>query len=91
MSKNAFHFKKVFTVLTGTRITTEMAIKDVKLKTLIESDENFDIVIIQAMCPLSFAVAAKFNVPIIGKWNMFLENSTIQSQKIYQLNLEILF
>lgn len=67
LSKDASIFDRMQGFYQLTRIPTEIALDDQKVQDLLKSDETFDILIVQALHPLNFALAAKYKIPIIGR------------------------
>lgn len=67
LSKDAFTVSRVLGYYILTRVPTEIALLDSKVQKLINTDERFDLLLVQAFHPLTFAMAARFKVPVIGK------------------------
>lgn len=67
LSRDVFAPDKVLNYFELIRGSTEMALDDKMVQNLIKSSESFDILIVQALHPLLFAMAARFKVPVIGK------------------------
>lgn len=67
LPRNGSNFQKAVVYPEFARISTEIVLTHKEVRALMTGDEHFDLIIIQAMNPLSFAVAAKFRVPFIGK------------------------
>lgn len=67
LSKDISTLERVFGYLILCGVPTEIAFDDEKVQQLIRGDETFDLLIIQGFHPLTFAMAAKFKAPVIGK------------------------
>lgn len=65
--KDAFHLRKLLEYFKVFRTTAIIALEDEKVQKLFKSHKKFDIVIVQAIHPVLFSVAAKFRVPVVGK------------------------
>lgn len=68
LSTDAFTYNLVLSVHKIARISNEIVLKDIKVQDLIKSEETFDVIIVEGIYPLTFALAARFRVPIIGKY-----------------------
>lgn len=66
-SRTAFHLEKILEFLEVLGSVTEIVFDDREVKALVKSSEVFDVVLVQAIHPLVFSIAAKFRVPVIGK------------------------
>lgn len=68
LSKDVFTFERVLGYFLLSGVPTEIAFADEEVIELIKSGEEYDLLILQGMHPLTFAMAAKFKAPIIGKF-----------------------
>lgn len=68
-SKNRFTLEQILAYFTLCGVPNEIAFNDETVQQLIRSEESFDLLIIQAVHPLTFAMASKFQVPVVGKRN----------------------
>lgn len=68
LSKDIFNIELVLGYLKLNRIAPTIAYDVQEVHELLKSAETFDVLIIQAIHPLVFAIAAKFKSPIIGKF-----------------------
>lgn len=66
-SRTAFNLEKMFAYFDLVGTAAEIALDDKEVKALFKSNEEFDVLIVQAIHPLVFSVAAKFRVPVIGE------------------------
>lgn len=64
--KSVFNIVSIYQAFTGGAI--QIAFDDVKVKKILNSSEKFDILILQVIHPLIFSIAAKYRVPVIGKY-----------------------
>lgn len=67
LSKNNYLLSVVTNYYYMGRKPAEMILEDPNFQEFINSDEEFDVVLLQAFHPLTFSVAAKFRAPIIGE------------------------
>lgn len=67
LSKDISTFERILGYLILCRVPAEIAFEDEKVRKLINSDEKFDLLIIQGFHPLLFVMETKFKVPVIGK------------------------
>lgn len=63
--KNLFYYISLYYTLIGE--ANELAFGDQKVQNLLESDETFDILIVQVAHPLTLSIAARYRVPVIGE------------------------
>lgn len=74
LSKNCPHLKKFFGYFDMMQNAIEDAFLDKEVHELLQSDEKFDVIILQAVHPLLFALKYRFKAPVIGK---LLKNSKL--------------
>lgn len=68
LSKDASTYRRVLGYYELGRIPTELVFQDERVIEILNYNTDFDAIIVQAFHPLVFAVAAKFQVPIIGEF-----------------------
>lgn len=67
LSKDALHVDKFLGYSSMMQIAIEDVFMDETVQKLFHSDENFDVLVIQAAHPLLFSIASRFKVPVIGE------------------------
>lgn len=67
LSKNNYLPSMVTNYYFMGRFPAEMVFEDPNFQDLYKSDEKFDVVLLQAFHPLTFAITTKFRAPIIGE------------------------
>lgn len=67
LSPKAMTLQRYWRLSECIRMSTEIVLEDVNVQELLTSEEEFDIVIVQAMNPLAVAIAARFKTKLIGE------------------------
>lgn len=68
LSKDATAYGRMCAYSVITTGSLKIAWENEDVKTLFESDETFDILLVQAFDPLTFSIASRYRVPIIGEY-----------------------
>lgn len=88
LSKNCPHVKKFLGYFDMMQNAIVDSILDKDVQELLRSNEKFDVIILQAVHPLLFALAYRFKAPVIGK---LLNNTNLRILRIEVLRSKIFF
>lgn len=68
LSQHITQLERVLSYFTMMRAPTELALEDENVQKVINGNLSFDMVLVQAIHPISFSSASMFKVPVIGKF-----------------------